>query len=117
MQYAVIKTGGKQYRVFEGSVIEVTRLPSKPSSEIQLDSVLLYVSNGNVSIGSPLLPKITVRAKVLEHVKAKKIKVAKYKSKSRFRRMSGFRQHLTRLQIEKIESLPKSKQKRPAAKK
>ena len=103
MNYAVIKTGGKQYRVSEGDIIEVDKLEVKENSVI-FDNVLLLVSDENVGVGKPFVPGARVKAKLLDQKKGEKIKVAKFKSKVRYRRVAGFRAHLSKIQIEKIES-------------
>lgn len=102
MKYAVIKTGGKQYRVTEGDIIEVDRLDAKEGL-VTFDSVLLLVSDENVEIGKPLISDARVKAKLLEQKRGDKIRVAKFKSKVRYRRVSGFRAELSKVQIEKIE--------------
>lgn len=103
MDYAVVKTGGKQYKVSKGSVIEVDKLPIAVDKETVLDDVLLLVSDDEVKIGKPKVTNAKVKAKVLEKiVKGQKIRVAKFKAKSRYRRVIGFRPLLTRLQIEDI---------------
>ncbi|MCL5435004.1 MAG: 50S ribosomal protein L21 [Patescibacteria group bacterium] len=108
MKYAVIKTGGKQYRVSEGDIIEVDKLDVKENSVV-FDNVLLLVSDENVQIGKPLVQNAKVKAKLLEQKRGAKIRVAKFKSKVRYRRASGFRAELSKIQIEKIDSLEKAK--------
>ena len=108
MEYAVIRVGGKQYKVSTGNVIEVDRQNIKVNDQVVLDDVLLFASNGNTRIGNPRVPGVKVLAKVLEQKKGKKIRVAKFKAKVRYRRVMGFRPQLTRLQIESIESLKTS---------
>lgn len=101
MSYAVIETGGKQYKVFPGTVLEVERLASTNGS-ITFDRVLLYSSDGEAKIGMPYLEGVTVAAKVLGEHKGEKIRVQKFLAKSRYRRTKGHRQALTRVQIEDI---------------
>jgi large subunit ribosomal protein L21 len=103
MEYAVIKTGGKQYRVQEGDVIEIDRLPSEKNGSVTFADVLLYVADGNIKVGTPTVADMKVKAKVLDLVKGRKVRVAKFKAKVRYRRITGFRAKLSRLQIEKIE--------------
>lgn len=105
MEYAVIKTGGKQYRVSAGDILEVDKLPVKKDEIVAFDEVLLWVSGDKIKVGTPKLLNIKVKAKVLEQKKGEKIRVAKFKSKVRYRRVMGFRPLLTRIQIEKIELL------------
>ena len=108
MKYAVIKTGGKQYRVSEGDVIEVDKLEVSKDRVI-FDNVLLLVTEDSVQIGKPFILDAKVRGKLLEQKKGDKIRVAKFKSKVRYRRVAGFRPMLSKIQIEKIES-PKIKE-------
>ncbi|MEK7533730.1 MAG: 50S ribosomal protein L21 [Patescibacteria group bacterium] len=105
MEYAIFRSGGKQYKVSKGSIIEVDRLPLVEGKETMLDDVLLWVANGESKIGTPKLANVKVRAKILGQIKGDKIRVAKFKAKVRYRRVMGFRPSLTRLQIEDIESL------------
>jgi large subunit ribosomal protein L21 len=102
MKYAVIKTGGKQYKVSEGDVLEVERLKAEKDSKISFDNVLLLVSDSSVKIGKPFLAGEKVEAKLLENIKGEKIRVSKYKSKVRFRRTTGFRASISKVLIEKI---------------
>lgn len=104
MNYAVIKTGGKQYRVSEGDVIEVDKLPVKKDDEVNFDQVLLSVLDDKVQVGMPMIPDIKVRARVLEQKKGEKIRVAKFKAKVGYRRVQGFRPLLTKIKIEKISA-------------
>ncbi len=102
MNYVVIKSGGKQYRVSEGDMLEVDRLPVPADGEVSFDSVLLSVFDGEIKIGTPKIADFHVTAKVLGHTKGEKVRVSKYKAKVRHRRVSGFRSSLTRVQIVKI---------------
>lgn len=95
-KYAVVKFGGKQLMVTEGQKFEIERQKS-----LDMD-VLLFSDNGNVQVGTPVLEDVTVKAKVLEEKKSKKVTVARYKSKSRYRRKKGHRQPLSVIQIESI---------------
>lgn len=102
MDYAVFRSGGKQYKVSKGSIIEVDRLNVVENKEIIFDDVLLWVSNNDTKIGTPKL-KVKIKAKILGQIKGDKIRVAKFKAKVRYRRVMGFRPSLTRLQIEDIK--------------
>lgn len=102
MKYAVIKTGGKQYKVSEGDVIEVERLITKPNQEFSFENVLLYSSDDLLKIGKPLVDGISVKAKVLEQKRGEKIRVSKFKAKARYRRTTGHRQELSKVLIEQI---------------
>jgi large subunit ribosomal protein L21 len=101
MKYAVIKTGGKQYRVVEGQVIEVELLDSKDSSYV-FEEVLLTVDGDKVIIGTPTISGMKVYADVVKEVKGDKIEVFKYKSKSRYRKHTGHRQKYTQVKISGI---------------
>lgn len=102
MDYAVIKTGGKQYKVSEGETIEVDKLAASKDGVVNFDQVLLVVRENKIEIGTPTVANVTVKAKVLEQKKGEKIRVAKFKSKVRYRRVMGFRSLLTKVKIEKI---------------
>lgn len=102
MKYAVVLSGNKQYKVQEGDTIAVERLDVKTDSAYTFEKVLLIVEEGKVSLGEPTLTGAKVTAKVLNETKGKKIRVAKFKAKSRYRRVTGFRAKQTTLQIEKI---------------
>ncbi len=123
MKYAVIETGGKQYKITEGAVIEVEQLAdAEPGKEIIFEKILLYTDEDGVKIGTPALTDVAVVAKILENVKGKKIRVGKFKAKARFRRVQGHRQHLTRIQIARIGHTKETKKEtsqeaKPRAKK
>ena len=102
MKYAVIKTGGKQYKVSEGDVLEVDKLPIEAGKNVLFDQVLLLVTDEQVKVGKPLVSGAKVEGKVLEQKKGEKVRVAKFKAKVRYRRVTGFRAKLTKVQIEKI---------------
>lgn len=102
MKYAVVKIGGGQYKVQEGDEIEVDRLPQKEAEAIVFPEVLLVVDNGEVKIGQPTVEGIKIQAKVLSHFKGEKIRVARFRAKSRYRKVRGFRASLTKIKIEKI---------------
>ena len=101
--YAIIQTGGKQYRVSEGDVLSVEKLPVAEGEEVVFDQVLTVVADGDVKIGKPVLEGAKVTAKVVEHGKGKKILVFKYKAKSNYRKRQGHRQPYTKVEISKIE--------------
>lgn len=100
--YAIIETGGKQYRVAEGDVIYVEKLPAEVGGSFTFDKVVLLSKDGNVVVGSPFVAGATVTAKVERQARAKKIIVYKYKAKKNYRRKQGHRQPYTKLTIEKI---------------
>jgi large subunit ribosomal protein L21 len=101
MNYAVIKTGGKQYKVQEGDTIEIDRIVGK-DGKFTFEEVLLLVNDGKVTVGKPFITGEKVEGKILEDLKGIKIRVSKFKSKVRYRRTTGFRAALTKVQIEKI---------------
>jgi large subunit ribosomal protein L21 len=98
-QYAVIETGGKQYRVSEGDRITVERLAAEQGSEITIDRVLMIGGDGSTRIGTPTVEGASVTATIDEHKRGEKIVIFKYKAKKRYRRKTGHRQELTRLTI------------------
>jgi len=109
MNYAVIKTGGKQYRVSEGDILEVDRLKEEKNGKVVFDDVLLLVRDEVVAIGKPTISGEKVEAKVLDNIRGEKIRVSKFKSKVRYRKVTGFRASLSRIQIDKIGSKGKTK--------
>ena len=100
--WAVIKTGGKQYKVSEGTKLDIERLESK-DGKITFDQVLA-LGGEKAAIGTPFVEKAKVTAKVLEDFRGKKIRVVKFKSKARYTRTTGHRQNLTKVLIEKISA-------------
>ncbi len=99
--WAVIKTGGKQYKVEEGQSLKIEKLDTEKGKTISFDEVLA-IGGDKVSIGTPLVEKAKVTAKVLDEVKDKKIRVVKFKSKSKYLRTKGHRHQRTQILIEKI---------------
>ncbi len=102
--YAIIETGGKQYKVHEGDVIFVEKLAVEEGANYTFDKVLAVSKEGEVVFGRPFVDNASVEAKVLEQGKGKKIIVYKYKPKKNYRRKKGHRQLYTKLQIEKINA-------------
>ena len=100
--FAVVQTGGKQYRVQPGDVLDVERLPVDVGAPVDLSDVRLIAGDGEVLVGSPQVEGAVVRAQVVEHLRGPKLVVFKYKPKTRYRRKTGHRQELTRLQIEDL---------------
>ena len=96
--YAVIETGGKQYRVTQGDVIYVEKLDREPNSKVSFD-VLMLGSEDGVEVGTPLLVGAKVEGTVLSQVKGEKIIIYKYKSKKNYRRKAGHRQNYTKVEI------------------
>ncbi len=106
MDYAVFKTGGKQYRVKPGDTLDVEKLSAAVDSIAEFGEVLAISNNGEVTFGSPMIEGARVLARVDSHYKDKKLMVFKYKSKTRYRRKKGHRQIYTRLVIQDIQSEP-----------
>lgn len=102
--YAVIKTGGKQYSVSEGDILNVEKLAGEVGESIVFDTVLTVVNDSEVMIGKPVVEGAKVTAKVVEHGKAKKIFVFKYKAKANYRKRQGHRQPYTQVEITSIEA-------------
>jgi large subunit ribosomal protein L21 len=102
--YAVVKTGGKQYRVSAGDLLRIEKLDAEVGEKITLDSVLMVSDSGNVKIDSSELADAKVTARVTAHGRGRKIVVFKSKRRKRYRRKQGHRQHYTELAIESIET-------------
>lgn len=101
-KYAVVKISGSQYKVSEGDEIEVGKVNGEKDQLLTLDEVLLLVDDGKVKIGQPKVAGVKIKAKIIDQIKGKKIRVATYKAKSRYRKVKGFRPLLTKIKIEKI---------------
>jgi len=101
--YAVIKTGGKQYKVSEGDLLKVEKLEGAVGETIELGEVLM-VGGEEVKIGTPLLPGAKVKATIVEQGKDKKVLVFRSRRRKNFRKLNGHRQPLTRLKITGIEA-------------
>ena len=104
MKYAVIRTGGKQYRVSEGDLVKVEKLDGQVGEEVTLDDVLFIGDNGAVKIGAPVVANAKVIGEIINQGKAKKVMVFKKKRRKSYSRQRGHRQHLTTLRITGIES-------------
>ncbi|MGH9805129.1 MAG: 50S ribosomal protein L21 [Candidatus Acidiferrales bacterium] len=102
--YAVIRTGGKQYRVNEGETVRVERLPGKVGGKVTFKEVLVVGENGTLKIGAPTLPKAKVAGSIVAHSKAKKILVFKFKKNSQYKIMRGHRQPFTDVKISEISA-------------
>ena len=102
--YAIIKTGGKQYRVSEGETLQVEKLNAEVGAEVVFEEVLTVVNDADVKIGKPVVEGAKAVAKVVEHGKADKIFVFKYKAKSNYRKRQGHRQPFTAVEIVSINA-------------
>jgi len=99
---AVIKTGGKQYKVSEGEKIRVEKLSKEEGSVVSFSEILLYVDGGNVDVGTPVVSGASVEGKVLGEGKADKVVVFKYKKRKRYSKKKGHRQQYTQVEITTI---------------
>lgn len=103
--YAVIETGGKQYRVEPGDVLDIERLElAEQSSELRFDRVLMVKDDKNVQLGTPLVEGASVTATLVDEIRAPKILVFKFKRRKGYRTLNGHRQDLMRVRIDKIEA-------------
>jgi large subunit ribosomal protein L21 len=100
--FAIIETGGKQYKVTPGTALSVETLPVEPGAAIEFDRVLLVGDEGSSVVGTPRVDGAKVVGHVIEQGRGKKLTVFKYKSKSNYRRKTGHRQNLTRVRITDI---------------
>jgi large subunit ribosomal protein L21 len=102
--YAVVNTGGKQYKVQKGETLRIEKIPGEVGSQVTFDKVLMVADGENVRVGQPLLEKAAVMASIVEQDKAKKIIIFKYKRRKRYRRKQGHRQPYTAIRIDGIEA-------------
>lgn len=100
--YAIIKTGGKQYKVEEGRFIDIEKLPYELEQEVEFNEVLMISDSSNTKIGNPNLEGVKVTGKVIKQDKEKKVIIYKMRPKKHYRRKNGHRQPFTRVLIEKI---------------
>jgi large subunit ribosomal protein L21 len=100
--YAVLETGGKQYRVSAGDTLEVERIPAEAGQSVRLDRVLLVNNDGKVSVGSPLVSGAAVTADVVEHIRGDKKVIWKMRRRKGYHKKQGHRQELTVLKIKEI---------------
>jgi large subunit ribosomal protein L21 len=100
--YAVIKTGGKQYKVSAGEKLKIESVPAEVGSEITLDQVLLIAEGENVTMGTPLVSGASVKAKVLAHGRGEKIKIFKMRRRKHYRKTLGHRQNYTEIEISSV---------------
>jgi large subunit ribosomal protein L21 len=105
MAYAVIRTGGKQYRVTSGELLRIESLKGDVGSQVEFSDVLLTSNEGTVQVGTPLVAGASVSAQIVEHGKERKIIVFKKKRRQGYRRKRGHRQHFTAVRVQNINSV------------
>lgn len=113
--YAVVKTGGKQYRVSKDDILAVERLPGEAGDVVTLESVLMVGDGADITLGAPMVDGASVAAEILEHKRDKKVIIFKKRRRQNYRRKKGHRQHLTILKVTDI--LTGGAKAKPAAKK
>jgi large subunit ribosomal protein L21 len=99
--YAIVETGGKQYKVSAGQTLDVELLAADAGEQVELERVLMVVDGDQVQVGTPTVEGAAVKATVVEEVKAKKVRTFKYRG-TKYRRRLGHRQHYTRLLVDEI---------------
>ena len=99
MSYAVIKTGGKQYRVQQGDVLRVELLTADEGATVSFDQVLLVGTGETITVGAPVVEGATVSATVRQHGRADKIRIIKFRRRKHYKRQQGHRQHFTEIEI------------------
>ncbi len=104
MSYAVIKTGGKQYRVQQGDVLRVELLTAEEGATVSFDQVLLVGTGETITVGAPLVEGATVSATVRAHGRADKIRIIKFRRRKHYKRQQGHRQHYTEIEITGINA-------------
>ncbi len=102
--YAIVASGGKQYKVRQGEILMVEKIPGEVGSPVAFDSVLMCSDGDAVNIGQPILDNVVVKGHIVEQGKARKIIVFKYKKRKRYRRKQGHRQQYTAIKIDSIET-------------
>jgi large subunit ribosomal protein L21 len=107
--YAVIVTGGRQYRVAQGETVRVDKLAGDVGSEIKLDQVLMVGEGEGVTLGAPLVAGALVTAKVVKHGRAEKIRIVKFRRRKHHRKEMGHRQHFTEIEITGITGASEKK--------
>lgn len=100
--YAIIRTGGRQYRAVVGETIDVDRLPNEVNDQIEISDILLVGDGDSTVIGQPTVDGAVVKATVVDQYRAKKVIVYKYRQRTNYRRKKGHRQYYTRLRIDNI---------------
>jgi large subunit ribosomal protein L21 len=103
MKYAIVESGGKQYRAVEGDMIQVDLLDVEPGAQLKLEQVLLLANEGTVSVGTPKISGVSINTTVVDHIKGPKLVIFNYRPKKRYRVKTGHRQMYTLLKVESIE--------------
>lgn len=103
MMYAIIKNGGKQYRVSEGEVVELEKLKAEVGSKVEFDQVLMLVNGEEIKIGTPLVTPAKVVGEAVKHGRQDKVQVLKFRRRKHHMKRIGHRQHYTAVKITKIE--------------
>jgi large subunit ribosomal protein L21 len=101
--YAIVRSGGKQYRVHQGATIDVERLAAPEGGQVELPDVLFLDEDGRVTVGTPTVAGVKVVAEVVSHGRGPKVIVFRYRAKTRYRKKTGHRQAFTRLAIQRIQ--------------
>ncbi len=101
-KFAIIKTGGKQYKISEGDTLLVEKLDAEEGKTLDIKDILLVADGDKVEVGKPIIENGNVRVKIISQEKADKIVVLKYKKRKNYRKKTGHRQKLTKVQVEKI---------------
>ncbi len=112
--YAVVNTGGKQYKVREGDVFRFEKLPGEVGGPVSFDRVLMFSDGENVQVGQPVVPDVAVQGHIVEQGKSRKILVFKYKKRKRYRRKLGHRQQYTAVKIDRIGNPAEMAEEAPA---
>ncbi len=115
--YAVIKTGGKQYKVAAGDYLKVEKLDGDVGSKVVIDKVLMLADGDDVTIGAPLVAGAKVNATVLSHGKGDKVRIFKFNRRKHYRKTQGHRQSFTEIKIEDINGKGAAKAEKPAVEK
>jgi large subunit ribosomal protein L21 len=100
--YAIVNTGGKQYKIRQGDILRIEKIPGELGSPVSFDRVLMFSDGENIRIGQPVLDDVAVNGHIVEQGKSKKIIVFKYKRRKRYRRKQGHRQPFTTIKIDSI---------------
>lgn len=102
--YAIVHTGGKQYKIRQGDILRVEKIPGEVGSPVFFDKILMFSDGKNVTIGQPVIDSVAVKGHIVRQGKAKKVIVFKYKKRKRYRRKQGHRQQYTEIKIDRIEA-------------